>query len=460
MALDSLTAGVASPGLAGAAALPSPVQGPDANILAFLEAMINAHTSADADARAATSPAPNGRGDATDATGISPVPAVVSPWGLPADRLRLHAERLAKMAGDEGSISAVSERPDTGEREIAVAPIAQKHDDDEDLAAAVFLVMAAVPPQEVRLVPTGGAGAPSGTRTAPAFVPPAVDGTPDQSARETAPIAAMADAEANDSPGPPPAAAPEGAAAAMAPRALAFFRALKHADPDTVVPSPGAPAPEPAVRTPAAPAPEPSTPASADARSSHAGSGSDGDRGGDSQWLRDPRSTMLDAGRSASMMPLGFAPSIELSPMASADAPVPEGAHAPLPNEHAVAATLVRSMQWQYRNGVGSAIVNLDPGYLGDVKIALQVAAGQVTATLHASSAEVRSWIQANESTLRENLAAQGLSLESLVVVDEDAQEPRTSPDDRRQQDAQEPHQPQPRRPPRRESLATFEVVI
>jgi flagellar hook-length control protein FliK len=131
-----------------------------------------------------------------------------------------------------------------------------------------------------------------------------------------------------------------------------------------------------------------------------------------------------------------------------------------LPNEAANAASIVRSMHWQYRNGVGTATVQLDPGYLGEVRVALRVDGNAVTATLHAANPEVRAWMQANEGALRQSLTAQGLSLDTLVIAEEPAMEQRTSPDGRGQSE-REPERP---RRPRTQTTDTegrrFEIVV
>jgi hypothetical protein len=130
-----------------------------------------------------------------------------------------------------------------------------------------------------------------------------------------------------------------------------------------------------------------------------------------------------------------------------------------LPNEAAVAASLVRSMQWQYRNGVGSAVVNLDPGYLGQVTIALQIARGVVTANLHAANPEVRAWMTANEATLRQGLSDQGLALDRLVVSDDEPTD-QSSPDRQGRRQSSEPERKRPRRASRRDDTSVFDVIV
>ncbi len=128
-----------------------------------------------------------------------------------------------------------------------------------------------------------------------------------------------------------------------------------------------------------------------------------------------------------------------------------------IPNEDGVAASIVQSMRLQWQNGTGTAVVQLDPDYLGPVTISLHVDQGNVTATLHAANAEVRGWIEANEASLRQGLADQGLTLERLVVSDE-APRGRQEP----QQDAQQrqPDREQASRNRRRDDTSTFEIVV
>jgi flagellar hook-length control protein FliK len=127
----------------------------------------------------------------------------------------------------------------------------------------------------------------------------------------------------------------------------------------------------------------------------------------------------------------------------------------PLPNEAGVVASIVQTMRLQLHEGVGTAVVHLEPDYLGAVSIALRVENGVVTASLHAENPQVRAWMEANESQLRESLASQGLTLDRLLVTDERIGEERSP--DRRHQQEQEQHA---RQRPRRDDTTTFEVVV
>jgi flagellar hook-length control protein FliK len=89
-----------------------------------------------------------------------------------------------------------------------------------------------------------------------------------------------------------------------------------------------------------------------------------------------------------------------------------------LPNEDGVSTSIVQALRLQVTAGGGSATITLDPSYLGGVRVAVQVADGAVTATLHAANPQVRAWMEANESTLRQALLDHGLTLDRLIVAD------------------------------------------
>ena len=136
-------------------------------------------------------------------------------------------------------------------------------------------------------------------------------------------------------------------------------------------------------------------------------------------------------------------------------APVDGAAAARVPEEQDVVSSIVQSMRLQLRDGVGTAVVHLEPDYLGAVSISLRVENGVVTASLHAENPQVRGWMEANASLLRESLSGQGLSLDRLLITDERIADERSS--GRRQQQEQEQHA---RQRPRRDESTTFEVVV
>jgi flagellar hook-length control protein FliK len=130
-------------------------------------------------------------------------------------------------------------------------------------------------------------------------------------------------------------------------------------------------------------------------------------------------------------------------------------AAARIPDEKDVVSSIVQSMRLQMRDGVGTAVVHLEPDYLGAVSISLRVDNGVVTAALRAENPQVRAWMEANAPLLRESLSGQGLSLDRLLITDERIADEQSSA--RRQQREQEQHA---RQRPRRDDSATFEVVV
>lgn len=155
------------------------------------------------------------------------------------------------------------------------------------------------------------------------------------------------------------------------------------------------------------------------------------------------------------------APALHLTETAvrlDANTPSAASSHAavpPLPNEDGIVSSIVQTMRLQMRDGVGTAVVHLEPDYLGAVSIALRVENGVVTASLHAENPQVRAWMEANAPLLSESLAGQGLSLDRLVITDERIADEQ--PADRRHQQEQEQHA---RRRPRRDDASTFEVIV
>jgi flagellar hook-length control protein FliK len=127
-----------------------------------------------------------------------------------------------------------------------------------------------------------------------------------------------------------------------------------------------------------------------------------------------------------------------------------------IPNEPGVRSSIVHAIRMQLKDGSGTALIKLDPAFLGTVTVSLHVEAGAVTATLHADDPQVRSWMAAAEPTLRQGLAEQGLTLDRLEVVDERG-EARSDADARGRR-----RQPTPWQyvPPRRAQPGTFEVVV
>ena len=119
-----------------------------------------------------------------------------------------------------------------------------------------------------------------------------------------------------------------------------------------------------------------------------------------------------------------------------------------------MAAQVVQAVRLQWRDGIGSARVTLDPEYLGEITVTLRVEGGMVTASVHAQNPDVRAWMEANQPLLRQGLSQQGLSLDQLSVSDEP---PLDVP-------AREERRPPPRMPAkpsrRRTDPNTFEIFV
>lgn len=119
---------------------------------------------------------------------------------------------------------------------------------------------------------------------------------------------------------------------------------------------------------------------------------------------------------------------------------------------------IVQAIRVQFDNGSGEARVRLNPGFLGGMTVGVQVEGSSVVASLQASSAEVREWLQRNEQVLRQALADQGLQLDRLVIVEEEAK-PGADDEMGNRSSQQQERQPQ-RRPRRPADEGTFEVEI
>ena len=104
-------------------------------------------------------------------------------------------------------------------------------------------------------------------------------------------------------------------------------------------------------------------------------------------------------------------------------------------------------------------VLRLNPGFLGGMRVGVEVDGNSVVASLEATSADVREWIQRNEPVLRQALADQGLHLERLVIIDDDS---RPASDDERgtgEQSQQQQREPS-KRSRRPETEGTFEIEL
>jgi flagellar hook-length control protein FliK len=146
------------------------------------------------------------------------------------------------------------------------------------------------------------------------------------------------------------------------------------------------------------------------------------------------------------------APPVNATSIAAAMANVPDAD---------LSRQIVQGVRLQWRDGVGEAKITLQPDYLGSVSVSLRVSDGGVTATLHADSPAVRSWIETNEPSLRQALADQGLTLHRLTIVDEPAQASnQNGREPGAQQGQQQQQQPQRQQRRRQGDGETFESLM
>jgi len=122
-------------------------------------------------------------------------------------------------------------------------------------------------------------------------------------------------------------------------------------------------------------------------------------------------------------------------------------------HEEAVLPQIVQSIRLHAVQGTTEARVQLKPEHLGALNITLKVEQNQVTATIQADVAAVRSWIQSHEASLRQALSEQGLHLAKLVVHEDGQQASKDEQNGERSRR-------QPRRRSWRDEEATFEVLV
>lgn len=117
---------------------------------------------------------------------------------------------------------------------------------------------------------------------------------------------------------------------------------------------------------------------------------------------------------------------------------------------------IVQALRMQWTSRGGDVRIQLQPDYLGELAVSLSVNQGRVVAQLTASSPDVRQWIETNEAALRQSLAHHDLTLERMIVKEEN-----TSAFGHPDQEAPEPDRQRQRPRPRRPAPdATFEVVV
>jgi flagellar hook-length control protein FliK len=118
---------------------------------------------------------------------------------------------------------------------------------------------------------------------------------------------------------------------------------------------------------------------------------------------------------------------------------------------------LVQSIRLQWARGGGDAVIRLEPGHFGEVRIAVRVESGQVAARLQVEAPAAREWLQNNQIWLRQSLSEHGLTLERLEVSESsEAPGREREPADRDgSRDA-----PTPRKPRRPATGARFDTFV
>lgn len=115
-----------------------------------------------------------------------------------------------------------------------------------------------------------------------------------------------------------------------------------------------------------------------------------------------------------------------------------------------VGPQVVRGLQLRVAAGGGDMTLTLKPEHLGTVTIEVKVDQQRVVATLTSDTPAVRGWMAAHEQSLKSSLAELGLSLDELVVRE----------DDHREQQQREQAPQERRRKQQTETERAFEVVV
>jgi flagellar hook-length control protein FliK len=192
-------------------------------------------------------------------------------------------------------------------------------------------------------------------------------------------------------------------------------------------------------------------------------SGQSANQNGDGQssfgeWLREqlPQLTAARAQNTANPAFALVAPAqndARVSGLLASAGMTPLANTAALPNEHDVTLQIVQSMRMQFRDGIGEAVLKLNPEHLGSVSISLRVENGGLKANVQADLPAVRQWLESQQDTLRHALADHGLRLDRFDV-EPDAQRQQADDDGRRGQSRK-------RQAPKREvEQPVFEVVV
>ena len=163
----------------------------------------------------------------------------------------------------------------------------------------------------------------------------------------------------------------------------------------------------------------PATPPVAAAESSGDAGRRQGSRGEQQSGLAARTYEGIGAEPSGQSVSVGQAFSQAVTAAAQSAGPVTAAGGVVSGEANALESQIVQGMQRLRRDGAEEIRVTLRPEYLGALTISLRVEGDSVTAVMHVDEPQVRAWVQAHESQLRQAMSNQGLTLERLVVTDE-----------------------------------------
>jgi flagellar hook-length control protein FliK len=121
------------------------------------------------------------------------------------------------------------------------------------------------------------------------------------------------------------------------------------------------------------------------------------------------------------------------------------------------ASDIIQAIHLQALQGGGSATIQLEPRYFGNLAVSVRVEDGEVVAQLQAASPAVREWLEGNQQLLRQGLADQHLTLSRLEITAPPSESGASR--DRRGDDPAAQQDPQARRQRRPRTGEVFEVV-
>src|SRR6185503_1361505 len=127
------------------------------------------------------------------------------------------------------------------------------------------------------------------------------------------------------------------------------------------------------------------------------------------------------------------------------------------PAETPVADQIVRSIRIQALLGGGEVELQLDPKYLGAVRISLKVVNDAVTAQIHADQPAVREWLDGHQQQLRDAIGEHGLKLGHLDIAK--SSESQQNRDRSREDGERREQEPQRRRRRPAQQLPEFDLT-